>query len=503
MKPEASKGFAELRSRLFFLAGALIVFRLGVHIPVPGVDYPRLREFFSQDAGLLDYFNLFTGGALQNASIMALGIFPYITASIVMMLASYSFPALEAMRKEGASGRRKITRITRYIAAPLTLFQAYGIAIALESFDVVPDPGAAFRMTTMVCVMGGSMYLMWLGEQISERGIGNGISLLIFASIVSGLPPALGQLFSQVRDGQSGPLSVIGVFVAAAAILGAVVFIERGQRRILLNYAKRQVGGRLYGGQASYLPFKVNMAGVMPAIFAYAIITFSGDFSHFFGFDLDARYRGRDATRDADVFCRAGRGDCFFRVLFCFAHAQSARKRRQSAKERGFHSGHSPGRSDLALSRKNHFAAHAFRRLVYRRGVLDSGDFLSASRLRAGFWRDFDFDYGRGGDRFYGACAVLHADPAIRQFAEKIPRFGAARKRMSGGDGDTIRLQGEVLESLPNAMFRVKLDNNHVILAHTAGKMRLRRIRILQGDRVTVDLTPYDLSKGRIIYRER
>ena len=281
MKPEASKGFAELRSRLFFLAGALIVFRLGVHIPVPGVDYPRLREFFSQDAGLLDYFNLFTGGALQNASIMALGIFPYITASIVMMLASYSFPALEAMRKEGASGRRKITRITRYIAAPLTLFQAYGIAIALESFDVVPDPGAAFRMTTMVCVMGGSMYLMWLGEQISERGIGNGISLLIFASIVSGLPPALGQLFSQVRDGQSGPLSVIGVFVAAAAILGAVVFIERGQRRILLNYAKRQVGGRLYGGQASYLPFKVNMAGVMPAIFAYAIITFPATFLTF------------------------------------------------------------------------------------------------------------------------------------------------------------------------------------------------------------------------------
>ena len=266
---------SDLKSRIAFLLGALVVFRIGSHVPVPGVDYASLQSVFAEgSSGLLDYLNLFSGGALSRASVMALGIFPYITASIIMMLASYSVPYLEELRKEGEQGRRKINQYTRLFTVPLALFQSYGFALGLEGLEVVETPGAAFRLTAMIGMLGGSMFLMWLGEQITERGIGNGISLLIFASIVSGLPLAVGQLFEQVRLGTYGPFTVIGILLFAAGILAAVVYVERGQRRVLINYAKRQVGNRLMGGQASYLPLKVNMGGVMPAIFAYAIITF-------------------------------------------------------------------------------------------------------------------------------------------------------------------------------------------------------------------------------------
>ncbi|MGI9348175.1 MAG: preprotein translocase subunit SecY [Gammaproteobacteria bacterium] len=266
---------SDLKSRIAFLLGALVVFRIGSHVPVPGVDYASLQSVFAEgSSGLLDYLNLFSGGALSRASVMALGIFPYITASIIMMLASYSVPYLEELRKEGEQGRRKINQYTRLFTVPLALFQSYGFALGLEGLEVVETPGAAFRLTAMIGMLGGSMFLMWLGEQITERGIGNGISLLIFASIVSGLPLAVGQLFEQVRLGTYGPFTVIGILLFAAGILAAVVYVERGQRRVFINYAKRQVGNRLMGGQASYLPLKVNMGGVMPAIFAYAIITF-------------------------------------------------------------------------------------------------------------------------------------------------------------------------------------------------------------------------------------
>ncbi|MGI9298750.1 MAG: preprotein translocase subunit SecY [Gammaproteobacteria bacterium] len=267
--------FADLRARLFFLLGALVVFRIGAHVPVAGVDYASLQSAVAQGGGVLGLLNLFSGGALERASVMALGIFPYITASIIMMLGSYSLPWLEEMRKEGESGRKRITQYTRLFTVPLALFQSYGFAAGLEALEVVDSPGAGFRATAMVGMMGGSLFLMWLGEQITERGIGNGISLLIFASIVSGLPVAGGQLFEQVRLGTYGPFTVIFVLLFVAAALGAVVFVERGQRRVLINYARRQTGGgRMVGGQASYLPLKVNMGGVMPAIFAYAIITF-------------------------------------------------------------------------------------------------------------------------------------------------------------------------------------------------------------------------------------
>ena len=268
-----SSQWGDLRARLLFLVGALIVFRIGAHVPVAGVDYASLQSVIG-GAGILGLLNLFSGGALERASIMALGIFPYITASIIMMLGSYSMPYLEELRKEGESGRKKINQYTRIFTVPLALFQAYGFAIGLEALEVVEAPGAAFRVTAMVGMLGGSMFLMWLGEQITERGIGNGISLLIFASIVSGLPVAVGQLFEQVRLGTYGPFTVVFVLLFVAVALGAVVFVERGQRRVLINYAKRQIGNRMAGGQTSYLPLKVNMGGVMPAIFAYAIITF-------------------------------------------------------------------------------------------------------------------------------------------------------------------------------------------------------------------------------------
>ena len=266
---------ADLRARLFFLIGALIVFRIGTHIPVPGVDYIVLQKQFAEGGGgLLDIINLFSGGALSRASVMAMGIFPYITASIIMMLASYSIPALEEMRKEGASGRRKINQYTRIATVPLALFQSYGFAVGMEALDAVDNPGTAFRLTAMISMLGGSIFLMWLGEQITERGIGNGISLLIFASIVSSLPTAVAELLELVRLGSYSPFFVIGVLVGSTVMLAGVVFVERGQRRVLINYAKRQVGNRIMGGQSSYLPLKVNMAGVMPAIFAYAIVTF-------------------------------------------------------------------------------------------------------------------------------------------------------------------------------------------------------------------------------------
>ncbi len=295
-----SSQWGELRGRLLFLLGALVVFRIGAHVPVAGVDYVSLQSAISGGAGILGLLNLFSGGALERASIMALGIFPYITASIIMMLGSYSLPYLEELRKEGESGRKKINQYTRTFTVPLALFQSYGFAIGLEALEVVETPGIAFRATAMVGMLGGSMFLMWLGEQITERGIGNGISLLIFASIVSGLPVAVGQLFEQVRLGTYGPFTVISVLLFVAVALSGVVFIERGQRRVLINYARRQIGNRMAEGQASYLPLKVNMGGVMPAIFAYAIITFPATILAF------SSAGGSDWLRDLSAYMQQG-----------------------------------------------------------------------------------------------------------------------------------------------------------------------------------------------------
>jgi preprotein translocase subunit SecY len=263
-------------NRLWFLLGALVVYRIGAHIPVPGVDPVQLAALFkSQEGGILGMFNMFSGGALSRFTVFALGITPYISASIIMQLVSIVVPQMEALKKEGESGRRKITQYTRYATVLLALFQAFGIAVALEAQPgLVLDPGAGFRFVTIVTLLTGTMFLMWLGEQITERGLGNGISIIIFAGIAAGLPNALGGLFTQVSTGTIGAFSAIVIVALVAFVTYAVVFVERGQRKILVNYAKRQVGNKIYGGQTSHLPLKLNMAGVIPPIFASSIILF-------------------------------------------------------------------------------------------------------------------------------------------------------------------------------------------------------------------------------------
>jgi preprotein translocase subunit SecY len=274
-------------NRLWFLLGALVVYRVGAHIPVPGIDPSQLAELFkANQGGILGMFNMFSGGALSRFTVFALGIMPYISASIIMQLMSVVSPQLEALKKEGESGRRKITQYTRYGTLVLATFQGLGIAVALESqAGLVIDPGLAFRFTTVVTLVTGTMFLMWLGEQITERGLGNGISIIIFAGIAAGLPSGVASLVGLVNQGWMGGASAfIAILICfiVVAVTYLVVFIERGQRKILVNYAKRQVGNKVYGGQTSHLPLKLNMAGVIPPIFASSIILFPATITTWF-----------------------------------------------------------------------------------------------------------------------------------------------------------------------------------------------------------------------------
>ncbi|MDD2814909.1 MAG: preprotein translocase subunit SecY [Thiotrichaceae bacterium] len=274
----------ELRQRLLFLLGALIVFRIGTFIPVPGIDPVALAHMFDQQRGtILDMFNMFSGGALERFSVFALGIMPYISASIIMQLLTIVSPKLEQLRKEGESGRHKITQYTRYGTLILATVQALGVAIALESQNVVIESGIGFRVTATATLVTGTLFLMWLGEQITERGIGNGISMIIFAGIVAGLPHAIGGTLELARTGEMHLLTVLLLFVIVLAVTAFVVFVERGQRRITVNYAKRQIGNKLYAGQSSHLPLKLNMAGVIPPIFASSIILFPATLGGWFG----------------------------------------------------------------------------------------------------------------------------------------------------------------------------------------------------------------------------
>src|SRR6267378_2539158 len=277
--------YGDLKKRLTFLLLALVVFRIGAHIPVPGIDPIKLAELFqSQQGGILGLFNMFSGGALSRFTIFALGIMPYISASIIMQLLTVVSPQLEQLKKEGESGRRKITQYTRYGTLFLATFQALSIAIALESQrGLVLEPGLAFRFITVVTLVTGTMFLMWLGEQITERGIGNGISLIIFAGIAAGFPRAVGGTLELARTGAFSIPLVLLLLVGAVLVTGLVVFVERGQRKILVNYAKRQVGRKVYGGQSSHLPLKLNMAGVIPPIFASSIILFPATLAGWFG----------------------------------------------------------------------------------------------------------------------------------------------------------------------------------------------------------------------------
>ncbi|QDC99877.1 preprotein translocase subunit SecY [Candidatus Methylopumilus planktonicus] len=276
---------SELKNRILFVLGAIIVYRLGAHIPVPGIDPLELKKLFdSQSGGILGMFNMFSGGALSRFTLFALGIMPYISASIIMQLLTVVSPQLEQLKKEGEAGRRSITKYTRYGTVILAAFQALGISIALESQPgLVLDPGLAFRLTSVVTLVSGTMFLMWLGEQITERGIGNGISIIIFTGIVAGLPSALGSTLELARTGAFSIPLVFFLFAATILVTALVVFVERGQRKITVNYAKRQVGNKLYGGQTSHLPLKLNMAGVIPPIFASSIILFPATLAGWFG----------------------------------------------------------------------------------------------------------------------------------------------------------------------------------------------------------------------------
>jgi preprotein translocase subunit SecY len=266
--------FGDLRRRLVFLLLALVVYRIGAHVPVPGIDSNALQGLFkSQQGGILNLFNMFSGGALSRFTVFALGIMPYISASIIMQLMTYVVPTLEQLKKEGEAGRRKITQYTRYGTLGLAIFQSLGIALALEgSPGLVISPGFGFRLTAVVSLVAGTMFLMWLGEQITERGLGNGISILIFAGIAAGLPNAIGGLLELIRTGAMSVIVALFILTIVVLVTFVVVFVERGQRKILVNYAKRQVGNKVYGGQSSHLPLKLNMSGVIPPIFASSII---------------------------------------------------------------------------------------------------------------------------------------------------------------------------------------------------------------------------------------
>jgi preprotein translocase subunit SecY len=308
----------ELRARLLFVVGALLVYRIGTFIPVPGVNPEALAILFDQNQGsILDMFNMFSGGALERASLFALGIMPYISASIIMQLMTSVVPKLEQLKKEGESGRRKITQYTRYGTVVLATFQAVGISMALQGQTaggsaLVSHAGLGFVFTATVSLVTGTMFLMWLGEQITERGIGNGISLIIFAGIVAGLPSALGGTLELARTGEMNSLAVLALFAMALAVTAFVVFVERGQRRITVNYARRQQGRKMMQAQSTHLPLKLNMAGVIPPIFASSIILFPGTLGQWFGSSENMRWL-------ADLTAKLSPGEPIYVLLYAAA----------------------------------------------------------------------------------------------------------------------------------------------------------------------------------------
>ena len=315
----SSAGMGELFARLRFVLIALLIYRIGTHIPVPGIDPEQLASLFDQNQGtILGLANVFSGGALERMSILALGILPYISASIIMQLMTAVTPQLEQLKKEGEAGRRKISQWTRYLTVVLALVQGTGMTVGLANQGLTYASGLSFYVTAVASLVTGAVFMMWLGEQITERGVGNGISLLIFAGIVAGLPAAIGQSLEQARQGEISILILLGILVLAAVVIYLVVFIERGQRRITVNYAKRQQGRRMMQAQASHLPLKVNMAGVIPAIFASSILLFPASVAQWFG-------SGDSADWLQDLAVAIGPGQPLnillftgFIVFFCF-----------------------------------------------------------------------------------------------------------------------------------------------------------------------------------------
>lgn len=318
MVPEVRSGkFGDLGRRILFVLGAMVVYRIGAHIPVPGIDPNELARFFEgQQGGILGVLNLFSGGALSRVTIFALGIMPYISSSIIMQLMTVAVPHLEALKKEGEAGRRKITQYTRYGTVVLALLQSTGIAIGLQGQGFVLMPGPMFIFVAVTTLVTGTMFLMWLGEQITERGLGNGISLIIFAGIASGLPNAIGGLFELVRTGSMHSFSALVICALVVVVTGFVVFVERGQRKVLVNYAKRQQGNKVYGGQSSHLPLKLNMSGVIPPIFASSIILFPATLAQWVGSSGSESWMTRAI---ADVAAKLSPGQPIYVILYALA----------------------------------------------------------------------------------------------------------------------------------------------------------------------------------------
>lgn len=290
----ANPGIVDLKRRLLFVLLAIVVFRIGSYIPVPGLNPQRLQDLFNaQQSNLIGLFNMFSGGALMRFSIFALGIMPYISASIIIQLLTVLSPQLSELRKEGESGQRKINKYTRYSTLVLSAFQAIGVCKMLVANGIALDPGFSFYFTTTITLVTGTLFLMWLGEQVTERGIGNGISIIIFAGIVAGLPSAIAGTLEQVREGQLQVIALLLLIVAVIAVVAIVVFIERGQRRITINYARRMQGGNVYSAKSSHLPLKINMAGVIPPIFASSIILFPATIAQWFGTGNGLDWLGR------------------------------------------------------------------------------------------------------------------------------------------------------------------------------------------------------------------
>ncbi|OAJ35093.1 preprotein translocase subunit SecY [Piscirickettsia salmonis] len=314
LNKSGGSGLAELRRRLFFLLIAIVIYRIGSHIPVPGIDPNKLAQFFnSQGKTILGLFNMFSGGALQRLSVLALGVMPYISASIIIQLLTAVVPSLEELKKEGGeAGQRKITQYTRYGTLALALLQSVGITKYIISQGLAIDPGMVFFISSVVTLVTGTMFIMWLGEQITERGIGNGISMLIFAGIVAGLPSALGRAFTASREGDLPLPILLLVAVAVVAVTAFVVFMERAQRKITVNYAKRQQGRRMFAAQSSHLPLKINMAGVIPPIFASSILLFPATLSQWFG-------HGPHMGWLSDLGLMLSPGQPLYLLLFCVA----------------------------------------------------------------------------------------------------------------------------------------------------------------------------------------
>jgi len=339
----AQSGVSELKKRVFFLIGALLVFRIGAHIPVPGLDPARLSELFNSNRGILGIFNLFSGGALARLTVFALGIMPYISASIIIQLLTVAWPLLEQLKKEGQTGRRKLSRYTRYATLRLASVQAFGMAKYLASAGIALDPSVTYYFTVTLTLVTGTLFLMWLGEQVTERGIGNGISLIIFAGIVAGLPSAVLNTLEKVSQGEMQAISLLLLCVMLVVVISVVVFIERGQRRITVNYAQRQQGRQIYAAQKSHLPLKLNMAGVIPPIFASSLILFPATISQWFAKSPGMEWLSR-------VSMALSPGQPFYIVLFasaivffCFFYTALVFNPRETAENLKKSGGYIPG----------------------------------------------------------------------------------------------------------------------------------------------------------------